>query len=167
MKFIINVFTVVTLFLVVFGVRGYSQTDFKGEYTFSGREHVKGPEYGNGVPTSITIEIEKDSVIIQQGEMENGVEVKSRTAFANDGKPFLYRGKSTGRKYMRSVKWSDDKQSLTTTNEIYKAGNDDEIELTRIDEYKLAENGTQLLFHRRSVETITESWEDNATYNKN
>jgi len=175
MNFLTNVFILGSLALVIFAPRARAQNSFNGSYKFVAKEHIKGPEYGNAVPTSLTIEVTNDSVIIQQGvipvTMENdqpvsGPETKSRSAFANQSQPYLYRGKSSGRKYMRCVKWSDDKQSFTVTNEIYKDKNDDEIELTRIEEYTLSGDGKQLQYRVRSVETITESWEDKATYEK-
>lgn len=166
MNFIVNVLILVLLSLAIFPSRGYSQTSFAGNYKFFSREHVKGPEYGNGVPTSIAIEQTKDSVIISQGSIENDVPTKNRIPFANNGKPVQTKSKSSGRKLIRSVKWAADKQSFTTTTEIYKDGSDNQIELTRIDDYKLSADGKNLFFHRRSVETVTESWEDNATYNK-
>lgn len=167
MNFIANVLIIATLSLIVFNLHGYSQTNFSGEYKFTTREHVKGPEYGNAVPTSIAIEQKKDSLIIAHGSMgEDNKETKNRIAFASNEKPASTVSKSSGRKVVRTVKWSADKKSFATTSDIYKEGNENEIELTRIDEYKLSPDGKQLLFHRRSVETITESWEENATYDK-
>jgi hypothetical protein len=167
MNLLANVFILAMLAVIVFTPRALSQNTLNGSYKFATRQHVKGPEYGNGVPTSIAIDVTKDSVIISYGSIENEKETISRSAFAGNGKPVQTKVKTSGRKVIRTVKWADDKKSFTTTSEIYKEDNDDEIELTRIDDFTLSADGKQLLFHRRSVETITESWEDNATYNKN
>ena len=167
MKFIINVVIIVILSIAVFTLPGSAQTDFSGNYVFKQKEHIKGPEYSNGVPTSITLTTRKDSVIVEYGSMDqDNKESKNRVAYAQDGKQHTSKSVTSGRNVTRSIKWSDDKTSFTTTSDIYKTDNPDEIELTRIDEFKLSPDGKQLLFHRKSVETITESWEVKGTYNK-
>jgi hypothetical protein len=167
MNFIVNVLIIAVLSLVILTSKSFAQTSFSGQYKFAAREHVKGPEYGNGVPTSVTIEQTKDSVVMYHGSMDdNNQETKNRIAFASNGKPVSTVSKTSGRKLVRSLKWSDDKKTFTTTTDIYKEGADNEIELTRIDDYTLSPDAKHLLLHRRSVETITESWEDNATYDR-
>jgi hypothetical protein len=167
MNFLTNVLILAVLSLIIFTTSGYAQTKFDGSYTFSSRQHVNGPEYGNGVPSSISIKQGKDSLTIIHGEMDqNNQESKSSVAFANNGKPVETKGKTSGRKIIRYLNWSGDKKSFTTTSVIYKVTNDKEIELTRVDVYKLSADGKQLSFNRRSAEMITESWEDNATYAK-
>lgn len=162
-----NVLILAVLSLIIFNTNAHAQSKFDGSYKFKEREHVKGPEYGNGVPTSIAIRHLKDSTVITYGEMDkDNQENKNSITFANNGKPVESTGKTSGRKVIRYLNWSSDKKSFTTTSAIYKAGNANEIELTRIDVYKLSADGKQLLFNRRSVEMITESWEDNATYTK-
>src|SRR5438128_9802263 len=125
MRHIIYATIITLLFIALFAYSGMSQVSFSGEYKFATREHVKGPEYGNGVPTSIGIEQKKDSVIISHGSMgEDNQETKNRIAFAANEKPESIISKTSGRKVVRSVKWSADKKSFTTTSEIYKEGNE-------------------------------------------
>ena len=119
MNLLANVFILAVLAVIVFMPRALSQNNLNGSYKFATRQHVKGPEYGNGVPTSIAIDVTKDSIIISYGSIENQKETTTRYAFAGNGKPVQTKGKVSGRKIIRSVKWADDKKSFTTTSKIY------------------------------------------------
>jgi hypothetical protein len=160
MNFIGNVLIIVVLALIAFTVPGYSQTNFSGTWNLKEKQHIKGPEYANGAPAAFSVEQSKDSIVITYPENN------SRVSFALDGKATSNIGAQSGRKVVRSLKWSADKKTVTFTSDIYKAGNENEIELTRIDAWSLSPDGKQLNFHRNSVETITESWEVKGVYGK-
>ena len=160
MNFIVNVLIILVLSTVIFTFNGQSQTNFSGSWNLREKTHISGPEYANGAPAAFTVQQGRDSIIIIYPENN------TRISFAQNGKPSASTGTQSGRKVIRNLKWSDDKKSVTFTSDIYKIDNENEIELTRIDNWKLSDDSKQLNFHRRSVETITESWEVSAVYDK-
>lgn len=142
-----------------------AQTSFSGTWSLKEKQHISGPEYSNGVPNKLNVLQNSDSVIIEYITIDaDNQESKSRVAYPMNGKNYTMVSPSSGRKTVKHLEWTSDKKSVTFTNDIYKQGSDDDIELTRIDEWKLSPDGKQLLLHRKSVETITESWEVNGTY---
>lgn len=144
-----------------------AQTNFSGTWSLKEKQHVNGPEYSNGVPNKLNVQQSKDSVIIEYITIDgDSKESKSRVAYPMNGKSYTMVSPSSGRKTVKYLEWTLDKNSVTFTNDIYKQGSEDDIELTRIDDWKLSPDGKQLLLHRKSVETITESWEVNGTYEK-
>lgn len=142
-----------------------AQTSFSGTWSLKEKQHISGPEYSNGVPNKLNVLQSSDSVIIEYITIDaDNQESKSRVAYPMNGKNYTMVSPSSGRKTVKHLEWTADKKSVTFTNDIYKQGSDEDIELTRIDEWKLSADGKQLLLHRKSVETITESWEVNGTY---
>jgi hypothetical protein len=160
MNLLANAILIAVLTLVVFATPLYAQTDFTGTWTLKDKQHIAGPEYSNGVPAAFVVEQNKDSIVIVY------TEGNSRVTFSQNGKVSASVSTQSGRNIKRSLKWSDDKKSVTFTSEIYKVGNDREIELTRIDKWSLSPDRKQLSLHRKSVETITESWEVKGVYQR-
>lgn len=160
MNFIVNVLILLVLSLMIFTYKGQAQTNFSATWNIREKTHISGPEYANAAPAAFTVEQGRDSIIIIYPENN------TRISFSQNGKPSTSTGTQSGRKVIRNLKWSDDKKSVTFTSDIYSTGNENKIELTRIDNWKLSDDGKQLIFHRRSVETITESWEVSALYDK-
>ncbi len=160
MRHIIYATIITLLFIALFAFNSMSQTNFTGTWNLKEKQHINGPDYANGAPAAFTVDQSKDSIFIFTPE-DN-----SRVSFPRDGKMITTKGKTSGRKIIRGLKWSEDKKTVIFTSEIYRVDNENEIELTRIDEWKLSPDEKQLNFHRRSVETITESWEVKATYDK-
>jgi hypothetical protein len=160
MNLLANAILIAILTLVVFATPLYAQTDFSGTWTLKEKQHIKGPDYSNGAPAAFTVQQNKDSIVIVY------TDGNSRATFSQNGKVSASVGAQSGRKVKRSLKWSEDKKSVTFTSEIYKVGNDREIELTRIDKWSLSPDRKQLNLHRQSVETITESWEVKGVYDR-
>ena len=144
-----------------------AQTNFSGTWSLKEKQHISGPDYSNGVPNKLNVQQTKDSVIIEYISIDgDNKESKSRVAYPMNGKSYTMVSAASGRKTVKHLEWTLDKKAVTFTNDIYKQGSEDDIELTRIDGWKLSPDGKQLLLHRKSVETITGSWEVNGTYEK-
>ena len=83
-----------------------------------------------------------------------------------NGKPSSAMDTESNRKIVKSIAWSADKKTATFTTAIYVPGNENEVELTRIDVWTLSPDGKQLTIQRKSVETKSENWEVKGSYEK-
>ena len=150
--------TIVTLVLLTSGV--VAQTNFSGTWAIKEKQTSLGPEYVNALATSMKVQQNKDSLIIESVSTgADNQESKNRVAVPMNGQSVSNMSPASGRKVSRSLKWSADKKVLTITSPIAQAGNENEIELTRIDTWTLSADGKELIFNRKSVETVSESWE--------
>jgi hypothetical protein len=150
---IIITFCVITTHLV-------AQVNFSGKWTLKEKQHILGPEYANALQQQMTIEQNKDSLIIESiSTGADNKETKSRVSVPMNGTKVYSVSPTSGRKITRSLSWSADKKMLTITTPIAQQGNENEVELTRVDTWKLSADGKQLVINRKSIETSSENWE--------
>lgn len=144
-----------------------AQTNFSGTWKLKEKQHISGPEYSNALATDIIVRQTADSLITETVSAgTDGQEVRSRSSVPLNGKAVSSTSVQSARKVTRSISWSPDKKTLTLTSHIYKAGDENEVELTRIDTWGLSPDGKQLLINRKSVETVSENWEARGTFDK-
>ncbi len=95
-----------------------------------------------------------------------GEEETSPFSVAMNGQTSSVTSQGDGRKFEWNLKWSTDKKSLTITMLIYKAGNSNEVELTRVETWSLLPGGKELVVDRKSIETVSEDWEVKGIFTK-
>lgn len=143
-----------------------AQDQFTGTWKLKEKQNVSGPDYMNALPNAITIQPAKDSLVIETVSTDgDNKETTSRIATALNGSAVTYTSPTSGRKVARSLQWSNDKKTLTITSNISKEGDDNEIEITRVDVYTMDAQGN-LNLQRKSIETVYESWEAKGVFVK-
>jgi PAB1-binding protein PBP1 len=132
----------------------FGQSNFSGVWVLKTKEHVNGPQYSNALAEEITVKQSADSITV------------GKRSVAMNGKTSSVVDKESNRKSVKSVAWSTDKKTATFTTAIYAVGNENEVELTRVDTWTLSPDGKQLLLQRKSIETKSENWEVKGVYEK-
>lgn len=135
-----------------------AQVNFSGSWSLKQKEYVSGPQYVNALPDKLVIEQEKDSLIVETIYIEDdGTESRNRLSIPMNGKAISKFSTSLERKFTRQLQWSEDKNELTITTQISLAGNENEIDLTRVETWRM--DGGRLLVEIKSLETTSENWE--------
>jgi hypothetical protein len=132
----------------------FGQTNFSGSWVLKSKEHINGPQYANALAEEMTVKQTADSIST------------GKRTVAMNGKPSSAMDTESNRKIVKSIAWSVDKKTATFTTAIYVPGNENEVELTRIDVWTLSPDGKQLTIQRKSVETKSENWEVKGNYEK-
>jgi len=132
----------------------FGQSNFSGVWVLKTKEHVNGPQYSNALTEEITVKQSADSITV------------GKRTIAMNGKTSSIVDKESNRKSIKSVAWSADKKTATFTTAIYAVGNENEVELTRVDTWTLSPDGKQLNIQRKSIETKSENWEVKGVYEK-
>lgn len=132
----------------------FGQTNFSGSWVLKSKEHINGPQYANALAEEMTVKQTADSIST------------GKRTVAMNGKPSSAMDTESNRKIVKSIAWSADKKTATFTTAIYVPGNENEVELTRIDVWTLSPDGKQLTIQRKSVETKSENWEVKGSYEK-
>jgi len=134
------------------------QANFSGSWSLKQKEYISGPQYVNALPDKLVISQEKDSLIFHTiYRDEDGSESGIRHSIPMNGKAISNFSTSLERKFTRRLQWSEDKNELTITTQISLAGNENEVDLTRVETWKFY--GGQLLVEIKSLETTSENWE--------
>ena len=142
-------------------------TDFSGTWAIQSQEHIAGPQYSNAMAKAMKIQQGKDSLIIESVSLGGeGKDVTSRISFPMNGKNIIHTSATTKRKYERKLQWSPDKKSLTLTTVFYLPDNDKVVDLTRVEVWTKSADGQQLLVHKKSIETRSETWELKGVFGK-
>jgi PAB1-binding protein PBP1 len=146
---------IVVLSVSVFlSVAAIGQTNFSGVWALKSKEHINGPQYSNALTEEITVKQTADSIST------------GKRSVAMNGKPTSSKDQESNRKIVRSLAWSADKKTATFTTAIYAVGNENEVELTRVDTWALSPDGKELTIQRKSIETKSENWEAKGSYQK-
>jgi PAB1-binding protein PBP1 len=132
----------------------FGQSNFSGVWVLKTKEHVNGPQYSNALTEEITVKQSADSITV------------GKRTIAMNGKTSSIVDKESNRKSVKSITWSADKKTATFTTAIYAVGNENEVELTRVDTWTLSPDGKQLNIQRKSIETKSENWEVKGVYEK-
>jgi hypothetical protein len=132
----------------------FGQTNFSGTWVLKSKDYIEGPKYGNALTEEITVKQAADSIST------------GKTTVAMNGKPTTTKSAETNRKMVKTIAWSADKKVATFTTAIYAEGNENDVELTRVDTWTLSPDGKQLTIQRKSIETKSENWEVKGTYEK-
>ncbi|NCU05439.1 MAG: hypothetical protein GXC73_15825 [Chitinophagaceae bacterium] len=145
------------LFLTV-TVNGFTQTLFTGHWKVKEKNHVGGPEYSNALQEEMMIDIVKDSLIVSSiSTGGNGENIRSRISYSLNGSQSVNTSVTSKRKHVRSCLMSADKSMITLTTIFYMPGNENEVDFTRVEIWKM-EKG-QLLINKKSIETNNDTWE--------
>jgi len=139
---------------ILLSASAFGQTDFSGVWVLKTKDYISGPKYGNALSEEITVKQTADSITTGK-----------RTVSMN-GKTSSTIDKDMNRKLVKSVAWSADKKTATFTTVFYAVGNENEVELTRVDTWTLSPDGKQLSIQRKSIETKSENWEAKGVYEK-
>jgi hypothetical protein len=67
---------------------------------------------------------------------------------------------------IESISKGQDNQETKSRVAIAQQGNENEVELTRVDTWNLSADGKQLIFNRKSIETTSENWEAKGVFEK-
>lgn len=132
----------------------FGQSNFSGVWVLKTKEHINGPQYANALAEELTVNQSADSFAV------------GKRTVAMNGKTSSVVDKESNRKSVKSVAWSADKKTATFTTAIYAVGNENEVELTRVDAWTLSPDGKQLTIQRKSIETKSENWEVKGIYEK-
>lgn len=144
-----------------------AQVKLSGTYVIKSKEYIIGPKYANALPKQITISQSPDSLFLESVSIgSDGKDVTSRQGIALNGAFATSISSSSNRKLVRSLGWSADKKTVTITTVFYVPESETEIDFTRVDKLNLSENGRQLNFHKKSIETKSETWEVNGVFQK-
>jgi hypothetical protein len=143
----------------------FSQSNFSGTWLLKTKQQVSGPEYINALPKKITIDQQKDSIVIETvspGPIGN--DITSKQIIATDSKPFSSVGLTSKRKFTRTFQWDKAGSSFMIKTIFYTQGDENEIDFTRVETWQLKDN--TLLIDRKSIETRSDTWETIGTFSK-
>ncbi|MBO9572923.1 MAG: hypothetical protein J7497_12075 [Chitinophagaceae bacterium] len=150
---------------VILCTNSHGQSNLSGTWALQSQQKVSGPAYDlTGI---ITIDQQTDSLGITTYSFngENKL-VTNRQTSAMNGNPVKGTSTASSKKYIKSLEWNADKTELVITTIYYSDNNFREIEYTRIETLRLSEDGKQLNFGKKSVETKNETWETKGVYVK-
>ncbi|WP_315815643.1 hypothetical protein [Paraflavitalea speifideaquila] len=75
-------------------------------------ETVSGPEFANALPKQITLHQQADSLIIETIAVGADGDVSTRMSVPMNGSPYTAISTASKRKYVRNLKWTNDKKDL-------------------------------------------------------
>ena len=155
---------ILILLLITSNLLLAQSTMFEGVWILENKEHVRGPEYINALPTQFIFSNAKDSFVVQFIIVgADGKESRSRVANALDGTETLI-NTADHRKVKRKIQFTNESNEITITTAFFAPDNENEVDFTRVERLRLV-NG-HLHINKKSVETNSETWEVNGVYKK-
>jgi hypothetical protein len=142
------------------------QSPISGTWALQNMEHVTGPEFANALPKQITLHQQADSLIIETIAVGADGDVSTRLSVPMNGSPYTAISTASNRKYVRSLKWTNDKKGLTLTTVFYTTEDPTKVDCTRTEAWSFSPDGKQLNIEKKSDETRSESWQAKAIYDK-
>ena len=157
-----------TLILLIASTTAFAQkTNFSGVWTLSERQSLSGMDYGNGVPSKITIQQETNNIKIETITAgQNGDVTATETVPLNGTEATSETPSHRSRK--SSLAWTSDKNELIETSAFSTPENKDtpanKVKLT----YSLSADGKTLTLIKEfvSVTDANDKWSMKGTYTK-
>lgn len=145
----------------------FAQVNFSGTWIMKEKQHIQGPEYDNALPNHFKVDQQKDSLCIEVSSIgKEGGYVMNRLAVAMNGHSTETISPSSKRRIVRNISWSADKKSLKLTAIFYMPEDGTKVDFTRIEIWMLSADEHQIKVNKKSIETRSETWEVDGTFEK-